>query len=277
MPRPRPDSLTAAAALPCALTGLQRRRLRGPAATSRPRGVLAAAAAATLDRHLRRQLTLSTDDLPDGINAIQKADGVATDAPAFEGTLTVLLTGQAFEVPVIAVDDQVFAQIPLTPGWSHVDPGRLRRTRPGRLPLRPTTASPRSSAPATDLEKGESVRGGADNNEILTTYTGMVPGDVVAKVIPGASGDFELTAQITDDDELRELSLTGVFYAGADADTYTVGFDDYGTDEGHHGAVSQPERHMTTSPGRARCWRWRPSRWPSRLPTPTSWCWRCRT
>ena len=48
-------------------------------------------------------------------------------------------------------------------------------------------------------------------------------------MIPGASGDFDLTAQITDDDELREMALTGVFYAGAEPNTYTVGFDDYGT------------------------------------------------
>ena len=48
-------------------------------------------------------------------------------------------------------------------------------------------------------------------------------------MIPGASGDFELAAQISDDDELRELALTGVFYDGAEANTYTVGFDDYGT------------------------------------------------
>ena len=83
---------------------------------------------------------------------------------------------------------------------------------------------------ATGLEKGESVRGGTDNDEILTTYSGSVPGDVVDRVIPGASGDFELAAQITDDDELRELSLTGVFYPDADTpNTYTVGFDDYGT------------------------------------------------
>jgi lipoprotein LprG len=43
------------------------------------------------------------------------------------------------------------------------------------------------------------------------------------------SGDFELSAQITDDDELRQLALTGVFYKNATANTYTVGFDDYGT------------------------------------------------
>ncbi len=173
-------------------------------------------------------LTLSTDDLPDGISGIQKADGVATNAPAFEGTLTVTLSGQAFDVPVVAVDDKVYAQIPLTPGWSDVDPEDYGAPDPaGFLSADGGFAAILSSA--TGLEKGDTVRGGADNSEILTTYTGTVPGDVVAQVIPGASGDFDLSAQITEDDELRQMSLTGVFYSGSDPNTYTVDFEDYGT------------------------------------------------
>ncbi len=180
------------------------------------------------DRDVRRQLTLETEDLPEGINGIQKAEGIATDAPAFEGNLTVTLSGQAFVVPVVAVDDLVCAEIPLAPGWQDVDPAEYGAPDPAGF-LSPDDGFAAILGAATDLEKGESIRGGADNDEILTTYSGVVPGDVVDKVIPGASGDFELTAQITDDDELREMSLTGVFYDGAEANTYTVGFDDYGT------------------------------------------------
>ncbi len=173
-------------------------------------------------------LTLSTDDLPAGINGIQKATGVATDAPAFEGTLTVTLSGQAFDVPVVAVDDTVWAQIPLTPGWSDVDPEDYGAPDPAGF-LSPDDGFAAILGATTDLEKGESVRGGADNDEILTTYSGSVAGDVVARVIPGASGDFTVSAQITDDDELREMSLTGVFYSDSEPNTYTVGFEDYGT------------------------------------------------
>lgn len=174
------------------------------------------------------QLSLETKDLPEGINGIQKATGVATDAPAFEGTLTVTLSGQAFEVPVIAVDDKVYAQIPLTPGWSDVDPQDYGAPDPAGF-LSPDDGFTAILGATTGLEKGESIRGGADNNEILTTYTGSVPGDVVARVIPGATGDFEVSTQITADDELRQMLLTGVFYKGADVNTYTVGFEDYGT------------------------------------------------
>jgi len=197
------------------------------AAEPTPEEVFAAAKQALIDTS-GVDLTLTTDDLPDGINGIQKAEGVATDAPAFEGTLTVTLAGQAFDVPVVAVDDTVYAQIPLTPGWSDVDPEDYGAPDPAGF-LSPDDGFAAILGATTDLEKGETVRGGADNSEILTTYTGIVPGDVVDRVIPGASGDFSVSAQVTDEDELRQLSLTGVFYSGAEPNTYTVGFENYGT------------------------------------------------
>jgi lipoprotein LprG len=174
-------------------------------------------------------LTLSTDDLPEGINAIQKAVGVATDAPAFEGKLTVMLSGQAFEVPVVAASKVVCAQIPLTPGWSDVDPKDYGAPDPAGF-LSPDDGFAAILGAATGLTKGDSIRGGANNDEILTTYDGgSVAGKVVARVIPGASGDFDVSTEVTDDGELRSMDLTGVFYRGATANTYSVGFDDYGT------------------------------------------------
>ena len=219
--------MTAAVALALALTACSSDD-SGPQAEEKSPEDVVAAAADTLTSTSGVQLTLSTDDLPEGIDALQKAEGVATDAPAFEGNLTVVLTGQAFGVPVIAVDDIVYVQIPLTPGWTDVDPAEYGAPDPAGF-LSPDDGFAAILEAATGLEKGDSIRGGVDNNEILTTYSGSVAGEVVDRVIPGASGDFDLTAQITDDDELREMSLTGVFYASSPANTYTVGFDDYGT------------------------------------------------
>jgi lipoprotein LprG len=36
---------------------------------------------------------------------------------------------------------------------------------------------------------------------------------------------------VSDDGELREAELTGVFYKNSDPMTYTVTFDDYGTEK----------------------------------------------
>src|SRR4029077_3150523 len=67
-------------------------------------------------------LSLRTDDLPDGVQGLESASGTVTDAPAYDGSLGVVTQLGSFSVPVKAVDGKVYAQIPLTPGWSEVDP-----------------------------------------------------------------------------------------------------------------------------------------------------------
>ncbi|MFC7497432.1 MULTISPECIES: LppX_LprAFG lipoprotein [unclassified Nocardioides] len=189
-----------------------------------------AAAKQTLDETSGVALTLSTEDLPDGVTGVERADGVGTHAPAFEGTITVVLSGQAFEVPVVAVDDKVFVQLPLTTGWQDIDPAEYGAPDPAAL-MSPDAGFSSLLDATTDLEAGESVRGGEDNKEVLTEYTGTVSGDVVKNIIPTASGDFDATYTVTDDGELRSADLTGVFYEDADSMTYTVTFDEYGTEK----------------------------------------------
>ena len=175
-------------------------------------------------------LTLSTPALPEGVSGIAKATGTVTSAPAFDGSITVVFAGQTVDVPVIAVDDTVYAQLPFTPGWNKVNPKEYGAPDPSGLVgedgfagLLELTEDPRA---------GESVRGGADNSEILTTYSGTVPGDAMDAVIPSSSGDsFDVEWQVTDDGELRTATLTGVFYPHTDPMTYTVEFADYGTEK----------------------------------------------
>ncbi|QBR90929.1 LppX_LprAFG lipoprotein [Nocardioides euryhalodurans] len=184
----------------------------------------------TLDETSGVAITMTGEDLPEGVTAIRAAEGVGTHAPAFDGTLTVVLAGTDFEVPVVAVDGTVYAQIPLTPGWSDVDPAEYGAPDPAGLMS--TEEGLSSLLPATtDLEAGESVRGGEDNREVLTEYTGTVPGDVVGNVIPSASGDFDATYTVTDEGELRSARLTGVFYPDTEPMTYVIDFDDYGTEQ----------------------------------------------
>lgn len=222
---------------PLALTGALLIALSGcggdedsPAAADQTPEEVLAVAKTTLDETSGLQLTLSTTDLPDGVTGILEASGIATNAPAFEGSITVSLSGQAFEVPVVAVDGLVYAELPLTSGYQEVDPGEYGAPDPAGL-VSPETGFSSLLPETTDLAEGESIRGGSNNAEILTEYTGTVAGSVVANIIPGASGDFDATYTITEDGELREAVLTGVFYADEDSMTYTVGFDDYGTQQ----------------------------------------------
>jgi len=191
-------------------------------------------ALATAKQHLDDtsgvKIALTTDDLPGGVTGVEKAEGILTDAPAFDGTITVPLVGQAVEVPVIAVGGKVYAEVPFTSGWQDIDPAEYGAPDPAQLMSADEGFSTVLSA-TTDLAKGESVRGGEDNSEVLTEYTGTVPGDAVANVIPSASGDFDATYTITDDGDLRSAELTGVFYQDSDPMTYTVTFEDYGTEK----------------------------------------------
>jgi len=184
----------------------------------------------TLDETSGVTLSLTTNDLPAGVTGVKEATGVGVHPPAFQGSLTVPLAGNDFKVPVIAVGNKVYAQIPLTPGWSDVDPAEYGAPDPATL-MSPDTGFS-SLLPATDaLKEGESVRGGEDNKEVLTEFTGTVPDSAVRNILPGATGDFDATYTISSDGELREAVLTGVFYPNTDPMTYTIAFEDYGTEK----------------------------------------------
>lgn len=202
-----------------------------PAAEAQSPEEVLSAAATTLAETSGVNLSLTTDDLPAGVTGITEATGVATSAPAFDGTLSVVLSGTTFEVPVIAVDDKVYAQIPLTPGWNVVDPGEYGAPDPAAL-IDADTGFGALLTVSQGVEEGDSVRGGADNSEVLTTYTGTVPGAAMKRVIPSSAGDsFDAEYLVTDDGELRSATLTGIFYPDSESMTYTVTFEDYGTEK----------------------------------------------
>jgi lipoprotein LprG len=151
-----------------------------------------------------------------------------TDAPAYDGTLGVVTGVGSFSVPVRSVGGTVYAQIPLTPGWSKVDPADYGAPDPAQL-ISADHGIPAILAATTGAEKGGTVRGGVDNKEVLSTYTGTVPASAVASLIPGATGCVHASYAVTSDDELRQATLTGVFYSGHAANTYTLELTDYGT------------------------------------------------
>ncbi len=173
-------------------------------------------------------LSLRTDDLPDGVQGLESASGTVTDAPAYDGSLGVVTQLGSFSVPVKAVDGKVYAQIPLTPGWSEVDPADYGAPDPAQL-ISTESGVPSILAATEKPESGKDIRGGTDNKEVLSTYTGTVPDSAVSAIIPGATGDFDATYALTSDNELRQVTLTGEFYAGHPANTYTLVLTDYGT------------------------------------------------
>lgn len=190
-----------------------------------------ALARTTFDETSGVSLSLTTSDLPDGVDGLVAAEGVATHAPAFEGIATVSLSGSPFNVdPLVAVGGKVYASIPGVPITQEIDPQEYGAPDPAGL-MDPDNGFSSILTATDDVEQGDTVRGGAGNKEILTEYSGTVAGDVVANIIPSAEGDFDVVYTIADNGELREARLTGVFYPDSDPMTYTVAIDDYGTEK----------------------------------------------
>lgn len=190
-----------------------------------------AAAAATLTETSGVEVDLTTSALPEGVSGIAGAQGVVTSAPAFEGSLSVVISGMAVDVPVVGVDGVVHAKLPFTTSYAEVDPSEYGAPDPAGL-ISAETGFPALLEQTEGVEQGDSSRGGENNTIVLTTYTGTVPGSAVKGIIPSASGDsFDVTWLVSDDDELRRAELTGVFYPDSDSMTYVVSLDDYGTEQ----------------------------------------------
>lgn len=187
-------------------------------------------AKAILDETSGVDITLSTEDLPSGVTGIKAAKGVGTPQPAFEGEFDLSVNGLPATAEVIAVDGTTYAKNSLLlPDWTPINPDDYGAPDPATF-MDPETGFSNLLAASTDVEEGDSVRGGADNEEVLTEYTGTIPSEAVAALIPTAEGDFDVVFTISEDGELRAADMTGVFYEGEDELTYELDLDNYGTE-----------------------------------------------
>ena len=186
-----------------------------------------AAAKQTLDETSGVTLSLVAAELPDDVDGVLEATGVATRAPAFDGDLTVVVNGLDVDVPVVSVDGKVYAKLPFTKSFAEVNPADYGAPDPAQL-MDPDTGLSTWLTEVTGLEEGDRVR---DGEIVLSTYTGSLPGDVVDASIPSADEDaeFPTTFLIDEDGRLRSVEISGPFYGAKGTVDYTVGVDDYGT------------------------------------------------
>lgn len=186
-----------------------------------------AAAKKTLDQTSGVHLSLATDRLPPGVSGLLGADGVATHAPAFKGTIKVSAGGITADAKVIATGGAVYAVLPFTTKYTKIDPKDYGAPNPASLMDRDHGLSTLLVA-AKDLTAGKQQR---DGKQVVRTYTGTIPGARVAAIIPSAdaSSRFDATFRVGEDDHrLHQVVLTGPFYAKGGDVTYTVSLDDYG-------------------------------------------------
>lgn len=180
-----------------------------------------------LDKTSGLSVRLESSGLPSGQMGVNSADGVGVHPAGFKGTVNAAISGFTADVGVVAVDGKVYLAIGGS-SYAEEDPARYNAPDPAVLMATEGGASDLLTE-ATGLKMGKEVRGGADNSEVLTEYTGALTGSAVARIIPTATGEsFKVTYLISGPGELREVKMVGEFYEGTEDMTYTISFSDYG-------------------------------------------------
>lgn len=173
-------------------------------------------------------IALSTDSTPSSGNGVLGATGVVTRSPAFEGEVKVVLSGLTATVPVTSVDGKVYAKLPLQTKYAVINPGEYGAPDPADF------ADPENglSGLLTKLEGLERKDQSRNGDQILTSYTGTLPGAAVKKIIPSADAkqSYETSVGVDEKGFARTVKVTGTFFSGGDDVTYDVKFADYGKD-----------------------------------------------
>jgi lipoprotein LprG len=170
-------------------------------------------------------IVLSTESTPDSGNGVLGATGDVTHDPAFAGDVKVLLRGLTATVPVTSVGGKVYAKLPLAPRYAVIDPTEYGAPDPAQF-ADPQDGFSGLLAEVEGLEKGKESRAG---DQILTSYTGSLPGAAVQKIIPSADADetFETEIGVRADGYLSTVEVTGPFFGGGEDVTYDVKFSEY--------------------------------------------------
>lgn len=174
------------------------------------------------------RLDLATESSPESGTGVLGAEGVLTQAPAFDGEVRVLLNSLSATVPVISVDGDVHAQIPLVPGWTVIDPEEYGAPDPAGF-ADPETGLSSLLTQIDGLEEGEQTR---DGDTILTTYTGELPGAAVEGIIPSADAEatYPTVVGIDDDGFASAVRITGPFFGDGVEVRYDLTFSEYGAE-----------------------------------------------
>ena len=170
-------------------------------------------------------IALSTESTPSSGNAVLAATGDVTHDPAFEGDVKVLLGGLTATVPVTSTGGKVYAKMPFQTGFQVIDPGDYGAPDPADF-ADPEDGLAGLLAKMEGLKKGKEKRSA---DEILTSYTGTIPGAAVKKIIPSAVAKetYETVVGIDEEGYASTVKVTGPFFSGGDDVTYDVKFSEY--------------------------------------------------
>ena len=178
------------------------------------------AARTVIDEAETIEVSLAAKSLPDGITGLLSATGQGNHSPAFKGKVKVVTGGSTLSADVVSAEGILKAKTSFSPLFLKIDPESLKAPDPAAL-LDAENGVSQILEQTEGLEQGEQSRDGSD---VLTTINGTLPGSVVSTIIPSAdeTKSFNVTYRLTEDDELRDATITGPFYPGGANVTYTV-------------------------------------------------------
>ncbi|UPK73270.1 LppX_LprAFG lipoprotein [Nocardioidaceae bacterium SCSIO 66511] len=182
-----------------------------------------AAARTVIDEAESIELSLETSDLPSDVEGIISAEGVGTHAPAFDGKAEVRAFGITGEVPVVAVDSEVYFKLPFKSGYETFDVAKYDAPDPAEL----LSTDDGITSMITSLESVEAGETELDGETKVTPIDGTLPGSAVRKLFPSVdeSAEFDVSFRLDGDDVMRDAKISGPFYPDEDDLTYTIALE----------------------------------------------------
>lgn len=192
----------------------------GSSSGSQPVGERLAAARKSFDAAKFISFTLTSQDLPGDVSALESAHGTGTHAPAFTGEIQVQ-RGLSLSAPIVAVGGKVYAKLPFV-SWSEINPSDYGAPDPAALMNKSTGLS----SLLTDTVNPKLAGSERSGSTVLTKVTGSLPGKDVHALFPSAADSaFTVVFLLTDSNDLRSVSMTGPFYGDNGNGTYAIDFD----------------------------------------------------
>lgn len=170
-------------------------------------------------------IALSTKSTPSAGNGVLGATGDITHDPAFAGDVKVVLGGLTATVPITSVGGKVYAKLPLQTKYSVIKPDEYGAPDPADF-ADPDKGLSSLLTEIDGLKKGDRKR---DGDDILTSYSGKLPGKAVKAIIPSADtgSTYDTTVGIDDSGHATKVGITGPFFADDKDVTYSVTFSQY--------------------------------------------------
>jgi lipoprotein LprG len=188
---------------------------------------LLARAKQVLDSTPTVHFALSSTGAPATGTLLTGGEGDIERPASFQGTLKVQVSGTAVDLKVVSVDHVVYAQLPLTSGYSKVDPAAFGFGDPGAL-LDPDTGISQLLTAVQNPQLGDQKRVGG---EVVREVTGDLPGSLVQKLLTSKDPGKPVHARFsiaTGSGQLRQVALTGPFFTATADGTYTLQLSGYG-------------------------------------------------